>query len=205
MESNSDILGQAMRQSNLQPACSSQKHDDVDELLNALMSTATPITSAATKHVQQAERKGSAASSAAVTSEKGTKKTRKRKNCELLQKETVELPQSSTTSAPCRSTVSKVIDFSFADQLQEAGCRRVMLEEAMALAAKVLEAMSIRMCRTVKLEQNASVFQTLCTRQLVLEKLRCELVTRNLCPVTLHSLCSVFSTVYFAQSVWLAF
>ena len=98
-----------------------------------------------------------------------------------------------------------MIDFTFADQLQEAGCRRVMLEEAMALAAKVLEAMASRMCRTVKLDQNASVFQTLCTRQLVLEKLRYELVTRNLCPVTLHSVCSVFATVCFGQSVWLAF
>ena len=145
MESNSDILGQAIRQSNIQSACSSsQRHDDVDELLNALMSTATSAASAATKHVQQAERRGSTASSAIVASEKAAKKTRKRKNCELLQTEPVGLPQTSTsTSALCRSSVGKVIDFTFADQLQEAGCRRVMLEEAMALAAKVLEAMAV--------------------------------------------------------------
>ena len=77
-----------------------------------------------------------------------------------------------------------------------------MLDEAMVIAAKVLESVSNQhVNRGVKLDHNLSVFHMLCMRHMVLEKLRVELVTRKLCPVTLHSLCSVFAIVYFGLSV----
>jgi hypothetical protein len=90
----------------------------------------------------------------------------------------------------------------FATRLIESGCRRVMLDEAMTLAEKFLDSTSVHMInRGLKFEQNSIVFHMLCVRALILEKLRCELITRKLCPVTLHSLCSVFSMVYCSMSI----
>ena len=75
------------------------------------------------------------------------------------------------------------------------------LDEAMTIASRILEAVSNQHNKHgVKLDHNMSVFHMLCMRQMVLEKLRVELITRKLCPVTLHSLCSVFAIVYFSLS-----
>ena len=68
------------------------------------------------------------------------------------------------------------------------------LEEALALAEKFLESVSTSMVnRGMKLEQNSVAFHMLCVKALMLEKVRAELVSRNLCPVTLHSLTSPFA------------
>jgi hypothetical protein len=103
-------------------------------------------------------------------------------------------------AVPIRPLVIEVTGVeAFAKQLQEAGCRRVALEEAMLIATKVLECVANQhVNRGVKLDHNLSVFHMLCVRQMVLEKLRCELITRKLCPITLHALCSVFAIVYFS-------
>jgi hypothetical protein len=77
-----------------------------------------------------------------------------------------------------------------------------MLDEAMTLAEKLVDSTSVHMInRGLKLGQNSVVFHMLCVRQLILEKLRCELVTPKLCPVTLHSLCGVFSMAHCSMPV----
>lgn len=71
------------------------------------------------------------------------------------------------------------------------------LEEALLVAGKFLESTANGLLRRgVKLDHNDDVFRLLCTKQMVLEKLRCDLITRNLCPISLHSLCSVFAMAY---------
>ena len=89
------------------------------------------------------------------------------------------------------------VDSTFARSLNDACCRRVTLDEALGLAEKFLESASIGMVnRGMKLEQNSVAFHMLSVKALVLEKVRAELVSRNLCPVTLHSLSSLFAISY---------
>ena len=68
------------------------------------------------------------------------------------------------------------------------------------VAEKFLDSSSIHMVKG-QFEQNSVVFHMLCVRQLILEKLRAELITRNLCPVTLHSLSSVSAMVYCSMPI----
>ena len=66
----------------------------------------------------------------------------------------------------------------------------------MSISEKFLDSMLNVSNRGPKFEQTNEVFSTLCAKHMVLEKLRADLVLRNLCPVTLHSLCSVFAMAY---------
>ncbi len=80
-------------------------------------------------------------------------------------------------------------------KLQGAGCRRVSLEEAMATVENFLDD-GILPAVGVSFEQVDSVFSALCVRQLILEKVRTELISRALCPVTLHTLSRLFAMVH---------
>ena len=56
----------------------------------------------------------------------------------------------------------------------------MMVDEAIAVAEKFLDSSSIHMVnRGLKFDQNSVVFHMLCVRQLILEKLRAELITRK--------------------------
>jgi hypothetical protein len=82
-------------------------------------------------------------------------------------------------------------------RIHDAGCRRVPLDEAMSMVETFMDTCTdVAAARVTKVDQNSSVFHMLCVRQLVLERMRMELITRNLCPVTLHSLCSLFAMCY---------
>jgi hypothetical protein len=88
-------------------------------------------------------------------------------------------------------------DSAFSKRLYEAGCRRLHLDDAIGVADKFLESTSIHLVNGggMKLEQNSVVFHMLCSRHLILEKLRSELISRKLLPITMHSLCNVFATL----------
>lgn len=80
-------------------------------------------------------------------------------------------------------------------KLQGAGCKRVQLEEAIAITEKFLDAgelLGVSVC----FEQVDSVFTALCVRQLIVERVRLELISRGLCPVTLHTLSRLFAMSY---------
>jgi len=96
-------------------------------------------------------------------------------------------------STPRPTVRFEAIDSGFLKHLQEAGCRKVELDEAMAVAKTFLESILID---NVNLTENAAVFRALCLRELILEKQRAELITRALCPISLHSLCIVFATSF---------
>lgn len=93
------------------------------------------------------------------------------------------------------------LDILFAEHLHEAGCRRVGVDEALTVASSVLDTIANRTGRAEILDHTSSVFEALCSRQLVLQRLRCELTSRSLCPITLHALSLVFAMVYVGLSL----
>lgn len=72
----------------------------------------------------------------------------------------------------------------------------MQLDEATEMVEKYLVPGLYLDKQTPDLSNNADVFNVLCTRRLILEKVRAELVSRNLCPVTIHTLCSIFAMSY---------
>ena len=72
------------------------------------------------------------------------------------------------------------------------------LDEAVSIAGEFLELTLLRLAsqQGANLEKNSTVFRILCTGQIVMGKLRVELVSRSLCPLSIHSLCGLFAVVY---------
>ena len=112
-----------------------------------------------------------------------------------------ELLSSPLSGYSSQSWKDEQLGLLFAEHLLEAGCRRVGVDEALAVASSVLDTIANRAGRAETLNHTSSVFQALCARQLVLQRLRCELTSRNLCPVTLHVLCLVFAMIYVGLSL----
>jgi len=203
METN--VLTQAMRQSSLPISSAGNPllQDDEDDLLNALMSV--PLLMPAAK--MSADTRDCNHSAEVATRPKRTREIPRKRTRALLASQTksaesVESVSPPMMNAPSGSSQSRTVERSFSNRLHEAGCRRVPLEEAMNIAEKFVESTANHLVnRGMKLDQNSVVFHVLCTRQLVLEKLRAELITRNLCPITLHSLCSVFAMCYCSMAM----
>ena len=110
-----------------------------------------------------------------------------------------------TSSLACPIARPHATSSALSTRLCEAGRRCVELDEAMTIAIAFLESMSIDSVNFTEanLETNAGVFSSLCARQLILEKVRLELVSRKLCPITLQSLSTVFAMSYCSMSLCL--
>lgn len=177
------------------PATQNDQETDVavDDLLNALMGQkpATPQSAAApsVNHHPNVRKR--------TSGKLLVKMPRKRLTAQA--KKAMESAQQPTTSAPCRLSTkcSKQADLcgQQAQKLQAAGCKRVSLEEAMVAVEKFLDD-GILPVGGINFEQAESVFGALCIRQLIVEKIRAELISRVLCPVTLHTLSRLFAMSY---------
>ncbi len=82
------------------------------------------------------------------------------------------------------------------NHLAEAMMRRLQIAEALDLANKLYDRMSVKRERMTKFECDLDVVHYLCFRKVVVESLFHELTVRKLLPVTLGTLSNLFAQSY---------
>ena len=182
-----DILARSVAQSSIPPQSPVRRPEESeDDLLNELRYFAPTPSSALSRTVPPIQiRLAPAPVKVPVKAKRVRKKAvssaRVVKDLKVVQEATTKDSKSSPTSA--RSS-----------RLNEAGTRRLPLQEALEAADVLLE--ELRGSQACKIEKTIDVLRELTLKRIMLEKLSQELTSRNVLPVTLNTLSNLFSGVY---------